>query len=163
MNPADAWAVLGLPRGSSWEEVRRRRRVLAWALHPDRNGGDARRLAEVNAAYDVLFGEQGAAPRPAPGPAAAATALRVGRVRPEVFRALLVAAADVGDVTWSEEPYSLDVFVVGPPAGFCHLELIAPEGGGSVVSVDSDQVDASVVCAALIPALGRIGYDATID
>jgi len=54
---ADPWAPLGLPRGSSAETVCRRRRELAWALHPDRSGGDAPRLADVNAAYDSLIGE----------------------------------------------------------------------------------------------------------
>jgi len=69
-----------------------------------------------------------------------ATAFTVGRVQSEVFRALLVAACDLGDVTWSEEPFALDVFVIGPLAGFCHLELV-PRDGASVVAVDSDQVD----------------------
>jgi DnaJ-class molecular chaperone len=36
----DPWIVLGLPRGASFEEVRRAFRRLAWKLHPDRRPGD---------------------------------------------------------------------------------------------------------------------------
>jgi hypothetical protein len=54
---ARALAVLELPVGSSFEEVRRRYKTLAKQLHPDANGGDRAaedRLKVVNQAYSTL-------------------------------------------------------------------------------------------------------------
>lgn len=53
----DYWAILGVPRGASLEEIRRAYRRLAWQYHPDRNRGDAtaeQRMREINEAYEVL-------------------------------------------------------------------------------------------------------------
>jgi hypothetical protein len=53
---ADPFAVLGVPPGAPLEDVAAHYRELAKRWHPDRGGGpDAeRRMAEINAAYDVL-------------------------------------------------------------------------------------------------------------
>lgn len=54
---AKALAVLDLPVGSSFEEVRARYKALVKQLHPDANGGDRAaedRLKVVNQAYGTL-------------------------------------------------------------------------------------------------------------
>jgi hypothetical protein len=170
-----AWEVLGLDAGSPWAEVRARWITLVKQLHPDHHHDPAAayRLAEINAAYasllhaapagdDDIAGGPDIAGRPdAGGPdAGVSTAVfTVGEFRPVVFEALILAAADVGDVTDADEPFSLDLFVEGPPTGFCHLELV-PEAGGSRVTVDSEHVDAGAVSAVLRDALGRMGLAA---
>lgn len=53
----DYWAVLGVRRGASLDEIRRAYRRLAWRYHPDRNRDDPAaeaRMREVNEAYEVL-------------------------------------------------------------------------------------------------------------
>jgi DnaJ domain len=52
----DPHAVLGLPPGATPEQVAATYRELAKRWHPDRNRGAAaeRRMAEINAAYDLL-------------------------------------------------------------------------------------------------------------
>lgn len=53
----DPYDVLGVPRGASAEEVKRAYRALAKKCHPDVNPGDeeaARRMAEINAAYEQI-------------------------------------------------------------------------------------------------------------
>ena len=53
---ADPFAVLGVAPGTPLEDVTASYRELAKRWHPDRGGGSeaARRMAEINAAYDVL-------------------------------------------------------------------------------------------------------------
>jgi len=52
----DPHGVLGLPPGATPEDVTATYRQLAKEWHPDRGGGRAaeRRMAEINAAYDLL-------------------------------------------------------------------------------------------------------------
>jgi hypothetical protein len=56
MCPMDPHAVLGLPPGATPETVTAAYRELAKRWHPDRGGGRdaARRMAEINSAYDLL-------------------------------------------------------------------------------------------------------------
>jgi DnaJ domain len=56
MSGMDPLAVLGLPPGATPEQVAATYRELAKRWHPDRNGGVAadQRMAEINAAYDLL-------------------------------------------------------------------------------------------------------------
>jgi curved DNA-binding protein CbpA len=169
---ADDWEVLGIVPGASPAEVRARWLALVKQLHPDRHGDPAAaaRLAEVNAAYDrlrapVTSGATGgrdapgrpAAPGPPPAPAPAST-FAVDEFRPVAFEAVLLAAVDVGDVTHTDEPFSLDMWVGG---GACHVELV-PQAGGSVVSVDCVTVDAGVVAEALAVALAAQGFAVTL-
>jgi len=163
--------------------------MLVKALHPDRHGDPiaAVRLAAVNVAYRTLTGpplttaaattaatETAATETAATTAATAATGagggsggdgeevgaetvtFTVEEFRPVVFEALVVVSADLGDVTDSDDPFSLDISVDG---GFCHLELV-PEAGGSVVTVDSEQVDVGAVGAALVGSLLAMGLRA---
>ena len=50
----DYYAVLGITRDATKEEIRARFRVLAKRLHPDRSRGDSDTMARINRAYEVL-------------------------------------------------------------------------------------------------------------
>jgi hypothetical protein len=50
---AEALEVFGLEPGASWDAIKARHRALVFEHHPDR-GGDAARLAEINAAMRLL-------------------------------------------------------------------------------------------------------------
>lgn len=51
---ARAQRMLGVPDNASAEDIREAHRRMAARLHPDRGGSDAR-LAEINAARDLLL------------------------------------------------------------------------------------------------------------
>ena len=53
----DPYRLLGLQRGCSAVDVRRRVRQLAGIFHPDRDTGDADKMAEINAAADAILSE----------------------------------------------------------------------------------------------------------
>ena len=58
MQQRDPYSVLGVPSGASKEEVTKAYRKLAKKYHPDLNPGDeqaAKKMAEVNAAYDSIM------------------------------------------------------------------------------------------------------------
>lgn len=58
MPQKDPYSVLGVARGASKDEVTKAYRKLAKKYHPDLNPGDeeaAKRMAEVNAAYDSIM------------------------------------------------------------------------------------------------------------
>ncbi len=72
MTQTDPYKVLGVSAGASKDEVTRAYRKLAKKYHPDLNPGDAtaaKKMAEVNAAYDSImngtpFGPRASAGRP---------------------------------------------------------------------------------------------------
>jgi hypothetical protein len=103
---ADPFAVLGVTPGASADEVAAAYRRLAKRWHPDRNGGrqDAGRMAEINAAYDLLRSERwlerrGRAEPVAPSPPIRRAAARAGTwlaepLRRALGRELLLALED---------------------------------------------------------------------
>lgn len=59
--PKDLYAILGVTRGASKEDIKRAYRTLSKELHPDRNKGNKekeQRFKEVNEAYEVLSDEK---------------------------------------------------------------------------------------------------------
>lgn len=56
--PADHWSVLGLERGASADDIRRRQRELAIKHHPDR-GGVPGEMERINFAAGQALGEIG--------------------------------------------------------------------------------------------------------
>jgi hypothetical protein len=54
-----AYSVLGLEPGADWHAVEQAYKRLISRHHPDRSGGDARRAAEITAAYRELRGARG--------------------------------------------------------------------------------------------------------
>ena len=66
----DPYKVLGLPRNASDEDVKRAYRALAKKYHPDLNPGDqeaARKMKEVNEAYDQIKNPEKYARQPGSG------------------------------------------------------------------------------------------------
>ena len=66
----DPYKVLGLPRNASDEDVKRAYRALAKKYHPDLNPGDqeaARKMKEVNEAYDQIKNPEKYARQPVSG------------------------------------------------------------------------------------------------
>ena len=56
----DYYAILGVDKNASAEDIKRAYRKLAFRYHPDQNPGDAAaetKFKEINAAYDVLGDE----------------------------------------------------------------------------------------------------------
>lgn len=69
MGRVDPYSLLGVREGAPAREIAAAYRAQAKRWHPDRGGGEeaARRMAEINAAYDLLRAEAahvGAAPAP---------------------------------------------------------------------------------------------------
>lgn len=140
--------VLGVGPDATDDELRRARRRLARALHPDlqdeRTRGDAdRRMALVNRAFDELR-RQGPQPGPPPEPARAEdrpdtapedAAFAIGALPVDAFEATLLAAVDLGDVIRAEEPYLLAVLLDEPGPCQCLLELV-PDAGGTTVLIE---------------------------
>jgi molecular chaperone DnaJ len=52
--PKDYYAILGVPRTATQEEIKKAYRKLAHQYHPDKKGGDEAKFKEVNEAYQVL-------------------------------------------------------------------------------------------------------------
>ncbi len=145
---SDPFARLGLANSASAAEVRGARRDLARSLHPDA-GGDAAAMQEVNAAATEALRiiatpavpDAAQAPAPAPAPEADWSATRrdvpsftIEALPAEAFEALLVAAAELGEVEDDDPPYELRTLLGDPHACWCQLDLV-PDAGASTVSV----------------------------
>jgi hypothetical protein len=89
----DPFAVLGVSPDAADRELNAAYRALAKRWHPDRGGGEdaERRMAEINAAYDLLRAgvQQAATGRANGSPPAAAAARRAGQWLPDPVRRAL--------------------------------------------------------------------------
>ena len=140
----DQRSVLGVGPDASLEDLRRARRRLAKALHPDLHDGAGRdeaerRMALVNRAYDELRRGAGPPPPAAPAPPERAewaeAAFAIEALPVDVFEATLLAAVNLGDVIRAEEPYLLAVLLDHPGPCLCLLEL-APDAGATTVTIE---------------------------
>lgn len=158
---ADPFAVLGLTRAASLDEVRDARRRLARALHPD-VGGDAARMQEVNVAFEAAVAHltgrrqlpaEPTRPRPRParrppaphrhrGARRDVPSFTVDALPAEAFEALLVVTSWLGEVLVDDPPYVLEVHLTEPSPCWCRLDLV-PDAGGSTVSLTVVGVDGS--------------------
>ena len=152
----DPFAVLGLPPGSTVQDVENARRTLAKSSHPDVGGSD-RQMQVINAAADeagrIAAGRapspaaQAAAPAPpAPAPSTSASSgpafqwrvdhpsFTVEALPAESFEALLVVAGWLGETIDDDPPYRLDVELAEPVPCWCRLELL-PEAGATSVGL----------------------------
>src|ERR1035437_6040354 len=50
----DYYKILGVPKNSSFDEIKRAYHILASQYHPDKNNGNENRFKEVAEAYRVL-------------------------------------------------------------------------------------------------------------
>jgi len=152
---SDPFALLGLSRGATVDDVRRARNRLAKEHHPD-VGGTAERMQALNDAAAAAIGEIEAGPARAQRQRGAEPRTgeprrgRVERDHPsftiealpvEAFEALVIAARILGDVADDEPPYRIDMVLDDPWQVWCRAELV-PDGGGSTVSLTV--VDAGV-------------------
>lgn len=174
---AAAQALLGVGGQATAEEIRLARRRLAKVLHPD-TGGDPRMMRRVNEAADLLLRD--GAPTAEPG------AARPESVRPrerrivsdtpsfvvealpaEAFEALVLAAAELGEIVDDDPPYLLVTRLREPSACWCRLDLV-PDAGSSTVSlalgIDDDDPDVAVdvVRDRWIAALNGLDWSAVL-
>jgi molecular chaperone DnaJ len=54
----DYYNILGVPRNASKEEIKKAYRKLAHKYHPDKAGGDEKKIREINEAYQVLMNDR---------------------------------------------------------------------------------------------------------
>jgi hypothetical protein len=112
MSRVDPFAILGLAPGADEREVLAAYRDLAKQWHPDRGGGERaeRRMAEINAAYDILRAVAAqAAERPVGAKARPAARDRGGWLSDAVRRALgpeLLVALERGEAVRLVTPVS---------------------------------------------------------
>lgn len=155
----DPFRELGLDRSASADEVRRARRRLSKAAHPDAGGDPADMQALNAAAAAALKLIAGADPREPASETTASQAASAAEARPsrdwdrdwsgqrsdtpsftvealpvETFEALLLAAAELGEVEDDDPPYGLSVLLDTPLDCWCRLDVV-PDAGASTVSV----------------------------
>jgi hypothetical protein len=174
---SDPFAVLGVGRDATIDEVRVARRRLAAQFHPD-HGGDAARMGEINAAFEAVVAElanrsaPSPAPPPVPEPASPqrrryhdvqydAPSFTIDLLPVEAFEALLVVASWIGEVLVDDPPYVLEVHVAEPSPCWCRLDLV-PDAGGSTVTLtvaptgDTPAPDVEIVRDVWVANLNRL-------
>jgi hypothetical protein len=134
----DPYALLGVPRDATLEDLAAARRRLAMQMHPD-VGGDAGAMQRLNLAYDRAVREfdpvQPARPvRPARGVQHDWPSFTMNVLPVEAFEALLVVAAWMGEVLVDDPPYLVETFLRDPAPCWCRLDLV-PDAGATTVSL----------------------------
>jgi hypothetical protein len=147
----DPFAVLGLGRDASVEQIESARKAFARSLHPD-VGGSVTEMQRINAAADEAVRLVSTHPPPAPPPDPPAASAAAASTQPAMvwrfdhpsftvealpaaaFEALLVVATWLGETIDDDPPYRLDVEMTEPVAGWCRLDLV-PDAGATTVSV----------------------------
>ena len=132
MKRADALALLGLTEGFDALDLRRARRIALLERHPD-HGGSREEIDAVERAVEVLIATPGIPAlrvrRGVDRPSFTVNALPV-----EAFELLLLAAAELGDVSDEDPPYRLEVRMHEPADTWVGFELV-PDAGSSTVSL----------------------------
>ena len=141
---ADPFAVLGVGRDATLDEVRSARRKLAAEFHPD-HGGDGERMGEINVAYqEVLAQLSQPAPVPVlrryPGVQRDEPSFTIDTLPAEAFEALLIVTSWMGEVLVDDPPYVLEVHLTDPSPCWCRLDLL-PDAGGSTVTLTVASID----------------------
>lgn len=166
--------ILGVSETATAAEIRAARRELARVHHPDA-GGDAAVMQQVNAAAAQALRALSAEPSTT-SPDADETSEWVGTTLDipsftvealpvEAFEALLVAAAELGEVEDDDPPYELRTLLSAPLRCWCQLDIV-PDAGASTVSVaiapaDDHRVPSILdVRNAWIDALNRLDWSA---
>lgn len=145
----DAFAILGLDRTATEQDVHAARRRLAKSAHPD-TGGSVEAMQLLNDAADAALAAltspaASVAPRRTPprrtNPPTAGGPVRrdhpsftIEALPVEAFEALLVVASWLGDPIDDDPPYALELTLSEPVGGWCRLDLV-PDAGASTVSV----------------------------
>ena len=132
----DPFAVLGVPPDATLAQVRSARRRLAAEFHPD-HGGDAVRMGEINAAFDLAVAQLRHRPVPQPrlrGVQHDAPSFTIDCLPVEAFEALLIVTSWMGEVLVDDPPYVLEVHLTEPGPCWCRLDLV-PDAGGSTVTL----------------------------
>ena len=128
------------------------RRSLARTHHPDA-GGDPGTMQRINAAAaqalrllrsdaSATAAESGAEAGPETewvGTTRDVPSFTIEALPAEAFEALLVAAAELGEVEDDDPPYELRTLLADPIACWCQLDLV-PDAGASTVSVSIARV-----------------------
>jgi hypothetical protein len=141
---ADPFAVLGVARDATLDEVRSARRKLAAEFHPD-HGGDGGRMGEINVAYQEVVAQL-SQPVPVPvlrrypGVQRDEPSFTIDTLPAEAFEALLIVTAWMGEVLVDDPPYVLEVHVTDPSPCWCRLDLL-PDAGGSTVTLTVASID----------------------
>lgn len=124
--------MLGLTEGFDVRDLQRARRQALLRRHPD-HGGTREAVDAVERAVELLLvARDVVSPRVRRGsdrPSFTVSALPV-----EAFELLLLAAADLGDVSDDDPPYRLEVCMHEPPDTWVCFELV-PDAGSSTVSL----------------------------
>ena len=164
MSADTPFARLGLPDDADADAVRDARRRLAKQHHPDRGGDAGRMRSVNAAAAEALRSIDARSTEPHAGATTGTTPRGRGPDEPrsevaraageppwsglahdtpsftvealpvEVFEAILVAAAVLGEVLDDDPPYRLETRLDEPLACWCQLDVV-PDAGASTVSL----------------------------
>lgn len=150
------YAILGLRPDAKPAEVEEAYRRLIRRHHPDRLGGDGRRAAEINRAYQQLRGSAEAGPRSRRFPVPhVPPALRPPRRRRGRLTILAVAIAGLAIIANGDEirHFYRDQVGIGPE----HLSAGSPRQRFDLreAPLDTDGIDRSVSDAVRIAAMGE--------